>query len=181
MMVRLAKAVAVLLLASVLGFRAVADAQTAEEVVKAQFVYRFTSFAGWPADAFASAEAPIILCVVGAEHFADTLTRATADQRVGGRAFEVRRVRANEARLCHVVYASGLSTADALRAVRGAPVLTITDATSGAGEVRGMIHFAIVENRVRFYVDDAAAAEAHLTIDSRLLGLALSVRRRAGA
>lgn len=172
-MVRLVKAVAVLLFAAVFGFRAVSEAQTAEEVVKAQFVYRFTSFAGWPAAAFESAESPIILCVVGADHFANTLTRAAADQRVGGRAFEVRRVRVEQARRCHVVYAAGLRTTDTLQAVRGAPVLTITDATSGAGETRGMIHFAIVDNRVRFYVDDAAAAEANLTIDSRLLGLAL--------
>lgn len=181
MIVRLAKAVAVMLFAAVFGFRAVSDAQTADEVVKAQFVYRFTSFASWPAAAFASAESPIVLCVVGADHFADTLTRAAAGQRVGGRVFEVRRVRAEQARGCHVVYAAGLRTSDTLRAVRGAPVLTITDATSGAGDVRGMIHFAIVDNRVRFYVDDAAAADANLTIDSRLLGLALSVRRRAGA
>jgi hypothetical protein len=181
MIVRLAKAVAVMLFAAVFGFRAVSEAQTAEEVVKAQFVYRFTSFAAWPADAFASADSPIVLCVVGADHFAETLRRAVSGQRVGGRTFDVRRVRAEQARRCHVVYAAGLSTSDTLRAVRDAPVLTITDATSGAGDVRGIIHFAVVDNRVRFHVDDAAAADADLAIDSRLLGLALSVRRRAGS
>lgn len=181
MILRLSKAVAVMLFAAVFGFRAVSDAQTAEEVVKAQFVYRFTSFAVWPAGAFASANSPIVLCVVGADHFARTLTGAVSGQRVGGRSFEVRRVRAEQARRCHVVYAAGLGASDTLREVRDAPVLTVTDAATGDGGVRGMIHFAVVDNRVRFHVDDAAAADAGLAIDSRLLGLALSVRRRVGA
>jgi hypothetical protein len=181
MIVRLAKAVAlVMLFVAVWGFRASTEAQTADEVVKAQFVYRFTSFAQWPQAAFASPQAPIVLCVAGSDRFARTLMRVTSGQRSSGRSFEVRRVRAEQARGCHVVYAAGLATSDTLHAVRGRPVLTITDSTAGADEDRGMIHFVVVDNRVRFHVDDASAAEANLAIDSRLLGLALSVRRRAG-
>jgi hypothetical protein len=180
LIVRLAKAVAVMLFAAVLGFRASSDAQTAEEVVKAQFVYRFTSFVQWPQAALGSPQTPIVLCVVGADHFADTLRRAVAGQHMGGRAFEVRRVRAEQVRGCHVVYAVGVRAADALQTARDAPVLTITDA-AGGGESRGMIHFVVVDDRVRFHVDDASAANANLMVDSRLLNLALSVRRRPGS
>lgn len=175
---RLARAVAAMLFAGLVGVEASSYAQTAEEVVKAQFVYRFTSFAQWPAQAFQSPQSPIVLCVVGDDRFAGTLSRAAAGQRIGGRTFEVRRVRADQARRYHVVYAAGFSASDTLRSARGAPVLTITDAASG--DDRGIIHFVVIDNRVRFHIDEASAAEANLVLDSRLLGLALSVRRRAG-
>jgi hypothetical protein len=68
-----------------------------------------------------------------------------------------------------------------LRAGYGQPILTVTDGEVDRGNVRGMVHFVIVDSRVRFYIDDARAAESHLGIDPRLLGLAVSVRRRASS
>ena len=96
------------------------------------------------------------------------------------RGFEVRRIAGvGDMAGCDAIYVIGGRTAAILRAARDRPVLTITDGFSGAD--RGIIHFALVENRVRFYIDDANAAESGLGIDPRLLNLALSVRRRAGA
>ena len=60
--------------------------------------------------------------------------------------------------------------------MRGKPVLTVTDARSSVR--RGMIHFVVVQGRVRFHIDEAAAVRSGLTINSRLLALALSVRQR---
>ena len=75
-----------------------------------------------------------------------------------------------------MLYVTGALSDDALRAVRQLPVLTVTDAATGAND-RGVIHFAVVDNRVRFHIDEAQAAESGLTISSRLLSVALSVRR----
>ena len=41
-----------------------------------------------------------------------------------------------------------------------------------------MIHFTISGGRVRFFIDEAAAAQRGLVISSRLLALALGVRQR---
>jgi YfiR/HmsC-like len=41
-----------------------------------------------------------------------------------------------------------------------------------------MIHFTVAGGRVRFFIDEAAAAERGLSISSRLLALALGVRQR---
>lgn len=154
-------------------------AQTAEESVKATFVYRFASFIAWPLESFADSETPIRLCVIGADPFAQVLTRTVAAQRVDGRTFEVRSPsNVTAASGCHIIYVVGSRTEDTLRAVRGAPVLTITDGSAGSG-ARGIIHFVVVEDRVRFHIDDARAAESHIPIDARLLSLAISVRRRA--
>lgn len=157
-----------------------AHAQTSQEEVKATFVYRFVSFVSWPATSFEDATTPVRLCVVGADPFARTLSRVVADQQIGARRFEVRRIAdASEMASCHAVYAVGDRAAAVLRMARQRPILVITDSVSGSE--RGIIHFALVEDRVRFYIDDAHAAESGLGIDPRLLNLALAVRRRVGA
>jgi hypothetical protein len=166
--------------ALVMGVILPVAAQTSQEEVKATFVYRFVSFVTWPPAADEELAAPIRLCVVGADPFARTLQRIVARQRAGERAFEVRRLAgAADAEGCHAIYVVGDRAAEVLRAARRRPVLTITDSVSGGD--RGIIHFALVEDRVRFYIDDANAAESGLGVDPRLLNLALSVRRRASS
>ncbi len=59
--------------------------------------------------------------------------------------------------------------------LKGTPVLPVTDAS----DTPGMIDFVLVQGHVRFRADDAAAAEAGLTISSKLLDLATSVKPRA--
>lgn len=170
----------VLVLAALMGVAATARAQTAEDLVKATFVYRFASFVTWPAESFPDDQTPIHICVMGAEALANQLQRVTAGQHVSGRTFDVRRlVSADSVDTCHIVYVVGDRTGDVLRQAYGRPVVTVTDGEVDRGNVRGIIHFVIVDRRVRFHIDDARAAECHLSIDPRLLGLAVSVRRRA--
>ena len=64
--------------------------------------------------------------------------------------------------------------ADGLKAVADKPVLTVTDADHG--EARGMIHFAMQQSRVKFHIDQGAATRGALTLSSKLLALALSVK-----
>lgn len=152
-----------------------ARAQTSQEEVKATFLYRFASFVTWPATAFPDPATPVEMCVIGADPLARTLARTTAAQRIGLRTFNVRQVAdADNARSCHLLYVVGDRTGAALRAARRLSILTVTD---GGGE-RGIVHFAIVDARVRFYIDDALAAESGLSVDPRLLNLAIAVRRR---
>lgn len=172
------RSIPLLITALILVIAPLAQAQTSQEEVKATFVYRFASFVGWPPSAFANAEAPIRICVLGANPFARVLQRAVVGQRAGARAFDVRQIETTtELGACHAVYVTGERTEATLRAARGTPVITITD----SGGERGMIHFVLVDDRVRFHIDDASASESRLTIDPRLLNLARSVRRRAAS
>lgn len=151
---------------------------SAEDTVKATFLYRFASFVDWPAGAFSAPDAPIRICVAGAEPFRALIENNVRGQRISGRPLEVRRLgSALTAPQCHIVYVVGALSEETLRAVRRLPVLTITDAAAGRGE-RGMIHFVVIDDRVRFHIDEARAAEGRLAISSRLLSLALSVRRQ---
>ena len=82
---------------------------------------------------------------------------------------------------CHVLYAGHASERrlqDALAAMRGQPVLTVTE--RGQAGPGGVIRFLLQGGRVRFAIDKAAAQANGLSISSKLLSLA-SVIRGGGA
>ena len=64
------------------------------------------------------------------------------------------------------------SPAEALREIRGQPVLTVTD-EAGDPNARGMIDFVLREGRVRFRIDPRMAERSGLLISSKLLSLAV--------
>ena len=79
---------------------------------------------------------------------------------------------------CQIAFISHLSTqslGDALAAVNGKPVLTVTDSdiTNDGGSI---MQFVIERGRVRFDINTGAAARNHLAISSKLLHLALAVK-----
>jgi hypothetical protein len=152
-----------------------------EYPVKAAYLYKFGPFVEWPPAAFEGAAAPVVLCVVGDDPCGAALDRAVEGQHVGARPIVVRRIeRLERGSGCHIAYLAGSavqSVAEGLAGARGAGVLTVTDA-SREGGARGIIHFVIKDNRVRFHIDEQAAARNGITISSKLLSLALSVRTR---
>lgn len=144
-------------------------AQPLEYAVKAAFLSKFAAFVSWP-DA---ANGPIRVCVVGDDPFG-----AAIDNAAPGKISVRRMAVADRAAGCQVLYAAGSarqSVAQTLAAVRGLPVLTVTD--SARGGARGMIHFVVFQDRVRFHIDAAQASQGGLVISSKLLALGLSVKR----
>ncbi len=168
-----------LLLALAFAVAAPARAQPSEEAVKAAFLPRFVRYVVWPGPALPPAAAPFQLCVVGRDPFRQMLDHAAAGELIDGRRVAVRRVAsADGVQGCHLAFVQGAApqeTARLLLALRRQPILTVTDGGSGP---RGIIHFTIIGHRVRFFIDEAAAAERGLSISSRLLALAVSVRQR---
>jgi hypothetical protein len=176
---RIALATGLMLLAPLTGARGERDAL--EMAVKATYLYKFAPFVEWPAAAFASPTAPLMLCVVGNDPFGEMLDRAAWGARDGDHPVAVRRLRVVAgASGCHIVYAAGSAAqpvGDILAALRGRPVLTVADA--GAQSAPAIIQFVTADNRLRFDIDAAAAAESGLVISSKLLSLAVHVRSRS--
>lgn len=147
--------------------------QSLEYSVKANYLVRFAAFVEWPARSFANSRSPVVLCVAGRDPFNGALERAARAQTAHGRALTVRRPGTAEAAAgCHILYVGrggGSVAAGGLR-----PVLVVTDAAVSSD--RGMIHFVIDDDRVRFHIDLQAASRSRLSISSRLLNLALTVR-----
>jgi hypothetical protein len=155
-----------------------AAAQSGEAAVKAAFLARFADYVEWPSSRRLEAGDPVFLCVVGADPFGRMIDDAVRGQQVDGHPLAVKRLAGAEgAEVCRLAFVEGGSaraTADLLAALRGKPVLTVTDAS--AGPARGIIHFMLYRGRVRFAIDQAEAVRCGLALNSRLLGVALSVK-----
>ncbi len=155
-----------------------AGAQGAVEyAVKANYLYKFGPFVGWPPRAFHSPAAPFVVCVVGSDPFGPTLDEAVRGQTVEGRAVRVRRLAAVSADDgCNVAYigrSQAQSPAEAMRQLRDAPVLTVTDQSAGVDG--GIVHFVVREGRVRFTLSLSAARASGLVLSSKLITLAVAV------
>ena len=148
-----------------------------EYAVKATYLYKFAPFVEWPPAAFATTTSPFQVCILGHDPFGVSLDQAVSGQRVDEHRVVVRRLdRVDAASGCHVLYlgaSATQTTAEALRAVRGSPILTVADSGRDVGAI---IKFIVKDNRVRFDIDTAAAAANHVTISSKLLAMAMSIR-----
>jgi len=152
-----------------------AHAESVEYAVKAAYLYKFGIYVEWPASAFASPVAPLNLCIAGDDPFGVTLDNAVSGQRIDKHPIAVRRLKTADRNAgCHILYL-GFDDAQrieqALATLRGQPVLTVGDGHDG-----GIITFVISDNRVRFNIDEEAAAQSGLVISSKLLSLALHVK-----
>ena len=169
-----------LALAACLAAGGPARAQPTEEAVKATFLPKFARYVGWPTARQPAPGAPFTVCAIGRDPFGRLLDAAAAAEQIDGHGVVVRRLPDERgAGACHLAYVRGRQPAETgrlLLALRNQPVHTITDAR--VGPQRGMIHFTNVSGRVRFFINEAEAAQRGLTISSRLLALAAGVTQR---
>jgi hypothetical protein len=160
---------------------AAAEGDSLEYAVKAAYLYKLGDYVEWPASAFETPTSAVSICVAGEDPFGSTLDTSVAGQRIAGHPIAIRRLRVVDRNSgCRILYVGGTDQqriAQALDAVRGTPVVTVTDSARGA-DAGGIIHFVVKDNRVRFTIDDQAASLNGLTISSKLFSLALSVRPR---
>ena len=151
-----------------------AQAQVSDTAVKAAFIPKFARYVTWPPSAAGSG--PLAICVIGDDPFGGALDQAASSQSVDGRPLVVKRLSsANGASVCAIAFVDGGHTGETLAALGRQPILTVTDSRSSSQ--RGIIHFAVVGGRVRFYIDNAQAQARGLTISSRLLALAIRVNQ----
>ena len=175
----LRRALAAALAFGMAGGLALAESPPLERAVKAAYLAKFAPFVVWPDSAFDAPNAPLVLCVQGDDPFDGMLERLTAGESVGAHPVIVRRMpRLDPDSRCQIAYLAGSSAqspAAALKAVEGQPVLTVTDAE--AGDERGIVHLVLIGGRVRFMIDAGKAGQSQLGISSKLLALAVEVKR----
>jgi hypothetical protein len=153
---------------------AVAEAPVAptEYQLKAVFLFNFAQFVEWPRDAFAAADSPLSICVLGKDPFGSDLDDAVRGESAMGRKLVVERHDAAESvRACHILFvpASQTREIDGLAArSRRHSTLIVSDVPQQAATIA----FVKERNRIRLRVNLAAADEAHLSISSKLLRIA---------
>jgi hypothetical protein len=163
------------------GLAAHAQPGSLEYPVKAAYLPKFAPFVDWPERAFDGPGSPYVICIQGPDPFGALLDQAVRGQKAGARGFLVKRIagsaRDEHCQMLYIGLQDPAEAAEALAAARGAPILTVTDGARQSA-ARGVIHFTLKDNRVRFDIDDQAAADNGLTVSSKLMSLALNVRRR---
>jgi hypothetical protein len=157
------------------GFPLWAQVVSREYQLKAVFLYRFTQFTEWQETAFPTADAPIVIGVLGKDPFLKYLDLAVRNERVHNRRLTIQRYqRSEDAKNCHLVF---ISTSEegrlekCLADLKGRSILTVGE-MEGFALRGGMIEFFTERNRVQFRVNLAAARAANLRISSKLLELA---------
>jgi hypothetical protein len=158
-----------------LGANSGRAATASESEVKAAFLYNFTKFVEWPAEAFASTNMPIRLVVFGDDDFAMQLRSLLSDKKAHGRSFEVRTItNPQEAKNCQIVFVASSENRrvpQVLEATRKAPVLTVGESDQFI-ELGGMINLFFEDAQPAFEVNPEPAQKVKLQISSKLLRLA---------
>lgn len=157
-----------------------AAAPTVELQVKAAYLYKFATYAEWPAEALQHPPSPFVIGVAGSDEVAALLARFVAGRTVDGRPVAVRRIdRASALDGVHLLYASGPRTlvGDILAQARGYPVLTVTDSEQAFAQ-GSMINFVIADNKLRFEVALRRVNTGRLRISARMLAAAHKVETR---
>ena len=145
-----------------------------ESQVKAAFLFNFAKFVEWPAAAFADAQAPLCIGVLGENPFGPDLEKFVRDKSVNRRSITVKECRTlDEAKRCHLLFISvseKKKLPEIFAGLGGTNVLTVSE-TEGFILSGGMINLFRESNKFRFEINDKAAKQAGLKIDSKLLEL----------
>jgi hypothetical protein len=146
-----------------------------EYQVKAAFLFQFSRFVQWPPDSFSSAEAPLVICVLGMNPFGSALEEIAAGELVQTHPLSVERHdRVEDVAGCHIVFVSGRdenATRQALEYLSERHVLTVSDGNDFT-QRGGIIGLVTVEGKVRVQVNRSSADGAQLRISAKLLRLA---------
>jgi hypothetical protein len=152
---------------------------SAEYPVKLAFLYNFTKFVEWPAEAYPSPEAPLNICLVGQDPFGYDIEHALRSRTVGNHPVALLKFKPGQnLKGCHVVFVSADSDKRSIAIVAdlgSSDTLTVGESQDFARN-GGMIRFMIEENKVRFEVNLEATKKTHLRISSELLALARIVK-----
>jgi hypothetical protein len=145
---------------------------TGEYQVKAVFLFNFTQFVEWPADAFALTNTPLVIGVLGEDPFGAYLDDTVRGETANGRPLIVTRYRrVQEVGDCQVLFISRSETdrlGQILASLVGKPVLTVGD-VAGFTRRGGMIELATVASKMQLRINLEAAKTAQLTLSSKLL------------
>jgi len=162
----------------VMGFTCRAqNSQPTEYQIKAAFIYNFAKFVDWPAQAFASTNAPMVIGLLGDNVFDGYITHLISGREINGHQLQFEKFDSlAQITNCQVLFISASEKnhlPKILDQLRGTSTLTISEKTDDFIGDGGMIYlFLDDENKVRFQINNDAARKAGLTISSKLLSLA---------
>jgi hypothetical protein len=141
--------------------------------VKAGFLYNFTRFIEWPANALKAPEAPFVIGILGNDPFGAYLDSILTGEKAWGHPLAVHRFQyIKDIQNCHILFIS-VSSSDttSITEIHQLPILTVSDADDFMKR-GGMIRLFMQNNKIRVQINVAMVKDAKLNISSKLLRLA---------
>lgn len=168
------------LLAAVAGAQPRQVGEDFSREIKAAYLYKFANYVEWPAGAFAEADSPIVIGVVGDDALEAVLERVVVGKRIDGRALAVRRLAQGDSPAgVHILFVGQLAAGrlSGLRAATsGRPMLVVSDGRQG-DTLASMVQFVVVDQRLRFEVALAPVTASGLKLSALMLTAAHKVSK----
>lgn len=151
-------------------------ANISEDEVKAAFVFNFARFVEWPENRNSE---EILVGYIGSQPLSGNL-ELLIGRKINDRVINVKAFSEGEAALYDLVFIPSSEFSrkpEILNIFHERPILTISDAPDFIRS-GGMIGLIMVDNKVRFEINQAAALSEGLKISSQLLSLARRVLKK---
>jgi hypothetical protein len=166
--------------------RAQKPTEVSEDYAKAGLIYKFALFVEWPTSAFAAAESPMVIGVLGDDSFAAALGGIVEGKTIYKRKLVVTKLKwskdPKDFKDCTMLYIAAPEAAhgdELIHMLRGTPTLSISD-FAGFARHGGITNLYLEDSKIRFEVNVDAAKESGLNISSQLLSVARTVHTDPG-
>jgi len=157
-----------------------ASNESVELRVKAAYLLRFVRYVYWPDPSPANAPPPVVIGVFGHDPMVEILESTVSGKTVNNRPIRVKLfTSAEQIDHCDILFVPRESRQmeAALSAISGRPILTVSDQEKFSRQ-GGMIEFLLIDDTVRFSINNEAAEKAGLKLSSELLRVAYSITGR---
>lgn len=149
------------------------QADRAKEI-EAAFLLQFCKYVTWPDAAFATADGPIVVGILGRDPFGSVIDDLGRLTKVKGRNLEIRRYADISAiTSCHILFVSQSMNKHMQKiseTIQGMPILLVSDSTYSLRF--GIINFVMVNKKIRFNISQKNSQKSGLKISSKLLQVA---------
>ena len=148
-----------------------------EYKLKAAYLYKFATYVQWPEHAFATADAPFVIGILGPNPVGNDLRKIAAVKTIAGRRIKIENYQTpEEIRECHILFMPrGLDAElrrSAVKRLSGRGILFVGE-DAGFLENGGVVDFAIQENRIRIHISQSAYERERLNVSAQLLRIAV--------
>ncbi len=158
-----------------------ASNESVELRVKAAYLLHFVRYVYWPNPSPAVASSPVILGVLGQDPIVEVLENTVTGKTVNNRPIQVKLFpSAEQIDHCDILFVPRSESRQmqaALSAISGRPILTVSDKEKFSNN-GGMVEFLLIDDTVRFAINNEAAERAGLKLSSELLRVAYSITGR---
>ena len=145
--------------------------------IEAVLLFNLARFVDWPPESFSNTNSPLVLGIFGTDPFGAALDSVVKGEAVNGHTIDVRRCsKVDEASRCHILFISSSEksrTGRIVAALKGLPVLTVSDEEGFCRRYGGMVGFYLNEqNKVRLRLNLEAAKFCGLHVSAKLIQVA---------